>query len=86
MAMKPSSKVIAKKAPAKSSGAKAAAPITRVTVSDKRGAERSVEVRKIDNGYIVRESIYDPKKGYTSKERFTEKAPTLDVTGPKAKK
>lgn len=86
MAKRPSAAVIAKKATAKSSGSKAAAPITRVSVSDKRGAERSVEVRKIQNGFIIRESLYDPKKGYNSTERFSEKAPTLDVTGPKAKK
>lgn len=82
---RPSTKVLAKKSAPKASPGRGA-PVTRVTVSDQRGAERSVEVRKIDNGFIVRESLYDPKKGYTSKERYCEKAPTLDVTGPKAKK
>lgn len=81
---KPSTKVIARKAAPKATNR--SAPVTRVSVSDKRGAERSVEVRKIDNGFIVRESLYDPKKGFSSKERYCEKAPTLDVNGPKAKK
>lgn len=56
-----------------------APPVTRVSVSDTRGTERSVEVRKIENGFIVRESVYNPKKGYSSTERFTDKAPTLAV-------
>lgn len=74
------------KAPTKARATKVAAPpVTRMSVSDKNGAERSVEVRKIDNGYIVRESVYTPKKGYTSKERFSETAPTLDVNGLKSK-
>lgn len=54
---------------------------TRVSVSDAKGSERSVEVRKIENGFIVRESVYNPKKGYTSTERFCDKAPVLDVKG-----
>lgn len=80
---KPSTAVLAGKG---RSGGSKAAPVTRVTVSDKRGAERSVEVRKIENGFILRESCYDPKKGYTSTERFVDKAPTLDVQSPKGKK
>lgn len=83
MAKSPSSKVIARKAaPAKSSGS---APLTRVSVSDGK-TERSVSVRKIDNGYIVSETTYGGRGGYKCSERFTDKAPTLDVTGPKGKK
>lgn len=83
MAKSPSSKVIAGKAsPAKSSRA---APIARVSVSDGK-TERSVSIRKIENGYIVSESTYGGRGGYKCTERFTDKAPTLDVTGPKGKK
>lgn len=89
MAKSPSkamSQALGGKSAAKKSSAKIPAPVTtRVCVSDSKGAERSVEVRKIDNGFIIRESVYNPKKGYTSTERFTDKAPTLDVKGPKGK-
>lgn len=81
---KPSTKVLAGKG--KSGGSRAAPPLTRVCVSDTRGAERTVDVRKIENGFIVRESVYDPKKGYKSTERFTDKAPTLAVNSPKGRK
>lgn len=80
--MKPSSKVIAGKN--KSGGSKSvAAPITRMSVSDGR-TERSVSVRKIDNGFIVSETTYGPKGQYKNTERFTDKAPVIDVA--KAKK
>lgn len=79
MAKKPSTAVIAGKGKSR-----AASPTTtRVSVTDKRGAERTVEVRKIENGYVVRESVYSPRKGYTSKERFSEKCPTLAIEAPK---
>lgn len=45
------------------------------------GMEKSVEVRKISNGYIVRESTYGGKAGYKSTERFSEKPPTIQI-GP----
>lgn len=70
-----------KPAAKKSSGA---SPVTRVSVSDGK-TERSVEVRKIENGYIVRECSYGGKGGYKSSERFTDKPPVLDVKGPKGK-
>lgn len=70
-------------APKKASGS---ATTTRVCVSDAKGGERSVEVRRIENGFIVRESCYGGKGGYKSTERFTDKAPVLDVVIPKAKK
>lgn len=82
MAKSPSTKVIAKQATPKTSKA---APLTRVSVSDGK-TERSVSVRKIDNGYIVSETTYGGRGGYKCRERFTEKAPTLDVTSPKGKK
>jgi hypothetical protein len=81
---KSSTAVIAKKASPKKTNS-AATPVTRVCVSDGK-TERSVSVRKIENGYIVSESTYGGKKGYSSTERFVEKAPTLDVQGVKAKK
>lgn len=70
-----------KKAPAKSGGCKNA-PVTRVSVSDGK-VEREVSVRKIENGYIVRESTYGGKGGYKSSERFVDKPPVLDVKGRK---
>lgn len=73
-----------KSAAKKSSGGNCAAPVTRVSVSDGK-TERSVEVRKIENGYIVRECSYGGKAGYKSTERFTDKPPVLDVKGPKGK-
>lgn len=82
MAKSPSTKVIAKQAAPK---ANKAAPVTRVSVSDGK-TERSVSVRKIDNGYIVSETTYGGRGGYKCRERFTEKAPTLDVTAAKGKK
>lgn len=81
MAKSPSSKVIARQVAPKTNRA---APVTRVSVSDGK-TERSVSVRKIENGYIISESTCGPK-GYKSTERFSDKPPTLDVTGPKGKK
>lgn len=68
------------KAQAKSKGG--CAPVTRVSVSDRKGNERTVSVRQIENGYIVSESTYGPK-GYKSTERFEAKPPVLKVDGPK---
>lgn len=79
----PSSKIIARGASASKSNK--AAPIARVSVSDGK-TERTVSVRKIENGYIVSESTYGGRGGYKCTERFTDKAPTLDVSGPKGKK
>lgn len=40
--------------------------------------EHSISTRKIDNGYIVRESSCDPNTGeYKSSERFMKNAPTI---------
>lgn len=79
--VKPSSKVIASKP--KSGGSKAA-PVNSVSISGGK-TERSVDIRKIENGYIVRESTYGPK-GYKSTERFTDKAPTISMAPAKGKK
>ena len=60
------------------------ASIDRVSVSSGSGMKRTtkeVSVKKIENGYIVCESTYGPK-GYSSKETFHAKAPTLQVTTP----
>lgn len=40
----------------------------------------SVDVRKIDNGYIVRKSTYDDKGNYKSSERFSATKPTVGIT------
>lgn len=63
-------------------------PVTanRATISDSVGGstrEKSVEIRKIENGYIVRESTYGGKGGYKSTERFTDKPPTIQIAPTK---
>jgi hypothetical protein len=83
MAKRPSTAVIAGKS--KGSGSKAS-PVTRACMIGKGGGERSVEVRKIDNGYILRESVYSPRKGFTSTERYSPTAPTIEVEAPKGRK
>ena len=75
----------AKAAPKIRSSGPKCAPVTRVSVSDGRGSERTVSVEKIENGYLVRESTYSDKGGYKSKTIYSKDAPTLDVKGPKAK-
>lgn len=77
--MKPSSKVIAGKR-----SSRPAPPITRASVSDGK-TERSVSVRKIENGYIISESTCGPK-GYSSKETFSTKPPTVQVQPTKGRK
>lgn len=72
----------ARKAPApKSTAIKA----TSASVCGPAGTEKSVEVRKIANGYIVRESTYGGKTGYKSTERFSEKPPTIQIAPTKGK-
>lgn len=81
---KSSTKVIAGKG--KSGGNKAAPPVTSLRLSDGK-QEREVCVRKIDNGYIIRESTYGGRGGYKSTERFSPTAPKIDVPAmPKGKK
>lgn len=79
MAPRPSSKVIAggnKKAPR----ASVAPPVTRLSVSTKDGKEKSVSVRQIDNGYVIRESTWDNKTGRCiERERYSPTAPKIDV-------
>lgn len=48
--------------------------------------ETSVEVRRIENGFIVRETSYGGKGGYTSTERFSDKAPTIQIAPTKGGK
>jgi hypothetical protein len=46
----------------------------------------SVNVRKIDNGYIVSKSSYGPK-GYTSSEHFCATPPKVEIeTGERERK
>lgn len=61
----------------------------RVSMVDTCGPstrETSIEVRKIENGYIVRETSYSGRGGYKSSERFSEKAPTVQVEPTKTRK
>ena len=44
-----------------------------------------MEVRKIDNGYIVRESSWGKGGQYKSTERFSEKPPTIQIEPTKGK-
>lgn len=78
--VKPSSKVIASKG--KSGGSKASAPVTSVNISNGK-TEKSVSVRKIENGFIVSECTYGGPGGYKNVERFTTKAPVIKVDGAK---
>lgn len=74
-----SSKVIAKKAAPKSKAVPAiCGDSVRVSTTDRKGVEKTVAVRQIENGFIVRESTYTPKGGFTERERFSATAPTLD--------
>lgn len=80
-----STRIIAKKAaPKKASGI--ASPVTSASFRGKPGAEKSVDIRQIENGYIIRESACDAKGRYKSVERFSEKAPTIQLGAPKARK
>lgn len=79
MAKRSSPAVIAGKGKGK---ANAAAPVTSVRLSSSSGGpERTVDVRKIENGFIVRESCYSDKGGYKTSERFSPTAPEIKVDG-----
>lgn len=65
-------------APKKGASRPATVKANRVSISD-GPTERSVSIRKIENGYIVSESIYGGKGGYKSKETFTAKPPVVQV-------
>lgn len=43
--------------------------------------EHTIAVRKIDNGYVVRHSIYDGD-GYSSTETFSKEAPKIEPPKP----
>jgi hypothetical protein len=84
--VKSSQKVIASKGKSGGSKAPKAVPLSCLTVSDGE-RQREVSVRKIDNGYIIRESTYGGRGPYKSVERFSPTAPKIDVPKmPKAKK
>lgn len=85
---KPSAKVIAKKsAPRKpasrSSGVECISAPKSSTVSvrqsDGKGSSRSLEVRPIENGFIVRETTWSGKGDYKETERFSATAPKIDL-------
>lgn len=57
----------------------------RATVCGPSSTEKSVSVRKIENGYIVSESTYGPK-GYKSTERFTQKPPVIEIEPTRSRK
>lgn len=78
---------VAARGPAKKAVPKNMA-VDRVSVSTGVGPKRTtkeVSVRQIDNGYIVTESTYGPK-GYSSRERFEAKPPTVQVAPSKGRR
>lgn len=69
-------------------GAKPAPPLkaNRATMAcGPAGGEKSVEIRKISNGFVVRESSWNGKGQYKSKETFSAKAPTVQLAPGKGK-
>lgn len=77
-------KGIAARGPSKAPKAKAITA-DRVSLSGSMGHEKSVSIRKIENGYIVSESTYGPK-GYKCTERFEAKPPTVQVAPTKGRR
>lgn len=69
------------KASPKTAARKASAPEIAVPSSPpgKRGGTESIEIRPIENGYIIRKSSYGTKKGYESREFYSAKKPDIEV-------
>ena len=68
----------AKKSADKSSSIRS--PVKRVASPKKSGeGEMNVSVRKIENGYIVREETFNKRGDYKTKETFTEVAPKIEI-------
>ncbi len=75
-------------APKKTAAKPATIKANRVSVSEcgpGGSREKSVSIRKIENGYIVSESTYGGKGGYKSTERFSPTAPTVQIAPSKGK-
>lgn len=53
-------------------------PSPQVRVTD----NHNLNIRKIENGYVVNESWNDPKKGWQSKETFSECMPHVELKAP----
>lgn len=51
----------------------------------KANEEVTVNVRKIDNGFIIRRSSYDDKGNYKSSEHFSATAPQIPVPAAPSK-
>lgn len=51
----------------------------------KTNEEVTVNVRKIENGFIIRRSSYDDKGGYKSSEHFSATAPQIPVPAAPSK-
>lgn len=73
MATRPNSSPAAAKK--KSSSKKAATP----AVSRALPKSRSVDIRQIDNGWVIRESWTDAKGEYQTRERFSPTEPKVTV-------
>lgn len=59
-------------------------PKTKSNVSPPAGEGCTVDVRPIDNGFIVRKSSYGPK-GYQSSECYSPTKPKIEVETAKPK-
>ena len=44
------------------------------------GNETSIDVRRISNGFVTRESTYSDDGGYQSEETFSKKPPKIAIT------
>lgn len=44
-----------------------------------REESKTISVRRISNGYLIRESSSSPKGGYKEKETFSKAPPKLDI-------
>lgn len=41
---------------------------------------RNISIRKIENGYIVSESGYDQRRGYTSRDTYVPGKPVISIS------
>lgn len=50
-----------------------------VAMPKSSGEDRQIDIRRIENGWVIRESWTTKKGEYQSKETFSEKQPSLEV-------
>jgi hypothetical protein len=77
----PAPKVMPKSGPPKPAPAKKpTAPAVKMPMPTSVDSERSIHVRKIENGHIIRESGMDGKGNYMSKETYSPTPPTIQMS------